>query len=97
MRQNIDSKRSIILILILSIILLAISTLFAQTNVSNNKLPQFFEFRLLSQVWIGAIFCLIGLVRLYKTQLKHNLRFLFLFIIFFVFAIFPALPLEKCM
>lgn len=95
MRRYIDSKRSIILILILSIILLAISTLFSQTNVRNNKLPQFFEFWLLSRVWVGAIFCLIGLVLLYKTKLKHNLRFLFLFIIFFVFAIFPTLPLGK--
>ena len=74
MRGYIDSKRSVILVLILSIILLVISTLFSQAHAGNNKLSQFFEFLLLSRVWIGAIFCLIGLVLLYKNKLKHNIK-----------------------
>jgi polyferredoxin len=94
MRQNFATNRIMVLIFVLSIIFLAFSNLLAQTN-EVSKLTRFFQFWLLPRVWVGATFCLIGLGILVKAKLKHNLRLLFLFLIFFVFAIYPALPLGK--
>ena len=96
MKQCFPYKYLIIFVVILIIISLTISALFAQTGGdAANKLTQFFGFWLLPRVWIGAIFCLAGLWIFMKSNLTRNLRFIFLFIIFFVFAIFPALPLGK--
>jgi polyferredoxin len=47
----------------------------------------------LPRVWVGAIFCLIGLLLLAKSRLTRNLRLAFLLLIFFVFAVFTLLPL----
>ena len=47
----------------------------------------------LPRVWVGAIFCLIGLLLLAKSWLQRNVRLAFLFLIFFAFAVFTLLPL----
>jgi polyferredoxin len=48
---------------------------------------------MLPRVWVGALFCLIGLGLLMKSWSRRRVRFIFLFVIFFAFAIFSVLPL----
>lgn len=47
----------------------------------------------LPRVWMGVIFCLIGLLLLVRSWLTQNLRLACLFLIFFTFAVFTLMPL----
>lgn len=53
----------------------------------------FFDFWLLPRVWIGAVFCMMGLGFLMKSWITRNVRLLFLTLIFFTFCIVTLLPL----
>lgn len=53
----------------------------------------FWDILLLPRVWMGAIFCLIGLGLLMKSRVSRNLRLAALLFIFFVFSVVSALPL----
>jgi NapH/MauN family ferredoxin-type protein len=53
----------------------------------------FFDVWLLPRVWIGAIFCVIGLLLLMKSWVGHNLRLVSLIVIFFAFGVLLILPL----
>lgn len=55
----------------------------------------FFDVFLLPRIWVGAIFCLIGMGLLAKSWVHRRLRLIILSIIFFFFGILPALPLGK--
>ena len=57
------------------------------------KPPSFFYFWTLPRVWVGALFCVTGLILLVKSWVTHNVRLIFLPVILFVFGIFSALPL----
>ena len=94
MRQ-VSVKYFFIFLVTVSITLITRSMLFAQTEVAASKTAQFFEFWLLPRVWIGAIFCLTGLWILKRSKVTHTIRSIFLMVIFFIFAIFPALPLGR--
>lgn len=83
-----------LLLIVLSLILLLFSTVYAQSG-GGYSLNRFLNFWLLPRVWVGAIFSLLGLVLLWKAKLSQNIRLTFLSLIFFVFAIFPALPPGK--
>ena len=96
MKRCLPDKNLTVFIIMLSIILLTIITLFAQTDGdAATILTQFFGFWLLPRVWVGAIFCFAGLWILMKFNLSTNLRFILLLVIFFIFAIFPVLPFSK--
>jgi polyferredoxin len=92
MKQIFFSKRNVFLVLTTCFILLIISSFFFQSS-NPGTLNKFFSFWSLHRVWIGVIFCSIGGIILWKARLTQNLRLGFLSIIFFVFAILPALPL----
>ena len=94
MRHSCLQKYLTIISVILAIVFLTVSAIFAQTDGdAANKLTQYFGYWLLPRVWIGVIFGLIGLWILVKLKIRQNFRLLFLFVIFIVFAIFPMLPL----
>jgi ferredoxin-type protein NapH len=50
---------------------------------------------LLPRVWVGALFCLAGLVLLMRSRLSRNLRLAILPVVFFVFAVSWSLPLGR--
>ncbi|TFG95832.1 MAG: 4Fe-4S binding protein, partial [Calditrichales bacterium] len=74
------------------LILLPVSLLYAAPE-EVDKVSQFFNFLLLPRVWVSLILSLAGLALLMRFKVKKNLRLLFMFLTFFVFAIFPSLPL----
>ena len=86
------NKRIVFIALTTCFILLIISSFFSQSP-NSGFFSKFLSFWSLHRVWIGVIFCLIGGIILWKARLKQNLRLGILSIIFFVFAILPALPL----
>ncbi|HID39040.1 MAG TPA: 4Fe-4S binding protein, partial [Calditrichaeota bacterium] len=94
MNQKILSNRLIIVILSITALLIINTMLWAQAEGAKRALG-FFDVWLLSRVWVGAIFCLIGLVLLVKSRVTQKLRFFFLALMFSVFAILPVLPLGK--
>lgn len=55
----------------------------------------FFDILLLPRVWVGALFCLAGLILLMKSCLSRNLRLLILPVVFFVFGMLWMLPLGR--
>ncbi|MBC8553098.1 MAG: 4Fe-4S binding protein [Candidatus Brocadiales bacterium] len=55
----------------------------------------FFDVMLLPRVWVGALFCLIGMGLMMKSWVHRNLRSIILGAVFFMFGILPALPLGR--
>jgi len=53
----------------------------------------FFDVWLLPRVWLGAAFCLIGLVLLARFRVSQVLRLVFLAVAFFAFGVVLILPL----
>lgn len=92
MKKNIFNKRNILIVLITCFILLILSTFFPQST-NSSIFFKFFSFWSLPRVWIGVIFCLIGGIILWKAKLTQNRRLVFLSVIFFIFAVLPALPI----
>lgn len=96
MKQSSISKHRILAIGLgsIALLLLVASTLWAEEEEARKPLG-FFDVWQLPRVWIGAIFCLIGLALLIKTRISRNLRLLFLVVIFFTFSVLAILPLGK--
>lgn len=92
MKQTIFNKRNVFIALLSCFLLIILYSFFIQSP-NNNILNKFFRFWSLHRVWIGAIFCLAGGIILWKARLTKNIRLVILSIVFFVFAILPALPL----
>jgi len=92
MKQIIFNKRNAFIVLTTGFVLLIISSFFSQSPNSGilNKLLSFWS---MHRVWLGVVFCSMGGIILWKAKLTQNLRLGFLSVIFFVFAILPALPL----
>jgi len=74
--------------------LLLAAPLWAQ-GAGARRPPGFLEIWLLPRVWVGAIFCLIGLVLLMRSSVTRNLRLVMLVVIFFVFGVVSILPLGQ--
>jgi len=55
----------------------------------------FFDVWMLPRVWVGAILCVIGLLLLMKSRVRHSLRLASLVVIFFVFGVVLILPLGE--
>jgi len=92
MRQDFNFRRCTIAASILGVV--AIAFLLFYVNVYEGaKIASLFRFWLIPRIWVAAILAAIGLVLLVKTFVTRRLRFLFLCGIFFVFALFPILPL----
>ena len=92
MKQIIFNKRNVFIALITCFLLLIVYSFFIRSSDAGFS-SKFISFWYLSRVWIGVIFCLIGGIILWKAKLTNNLRLGILSIIFFVFAILPALPI----
>lgn len=52
----------------------------------------FTELALLPRFWMGAIFCVVGLVLMMTSQVRRKLRLLWLAVAFFTFGVIGALP-----
>ena len=92
MKQIFFKKRNVFIALTTCFTLLIISSFFFQSP-NSSIFSKFLSFWSLHRVWIGVVFCLIGGVVLWKGKLTNNLRLGILFVIFFIFAILPALPI----
>ena len=55
----------------------------------------FFDVILLPRVWVGALFCLIGMGLMVKSWVHRNLRSVILGAVFFFFGVLPVLPMGK--
>lgn len=96
MKHNSSSiKRILGKTLSMMVLLMFITTILWAEGEGATRSIGFFDILLLPRVWVGAIFCLIGLGLLTKSWVNHNLRFIFLTVIFFVFGIIAVLPLGK--
>jgi len=54
----------------------------------------FIDVLLLPKIWIGAIFCAVGLVLLMRAKVSRNLRLVWLAVAFVAFGVLGALPVE---
>ncbi|MFH1754233.1 MAG: 4Fe-4S binding protein [Candidatus Latescibacterota bacterium] len=90
--KNADSRNSYKIVCIAALLLLFATAAWAEEKGGKNwmGIPDILQ---LPRVWVGAIFCLIGLVLLAKSKVRRNLRLACLFVIFFAFAVFAFLPL----
>ncbi len=50
---------------------------------------------LLPRIWVGALFCLIGMGLMMKSWVHRKLRLIILGAVFFLFGILPALPMGR--
>jgi polyferredoxin len=76
------------------LVLITVMTVTAMAQQRTGSVaPGFFDFWKLPRVWVGALFCIAGLVLLAKSWICHHLRLFFLVIIFFFFGILYILPL----
>jgi polyferredoxin len=55
----------------------------------------FWDVLMLPKIWVGAIFCLAGLLLLAGAKLTKSVRLTFLPVIFFAFGVLAVLPLGK--
>ncbi|MCP5005350.1 MAG: 4Fe-4S binding protein [Planctomycetes bacterium] len=54
-----------------------------------------FDVILLPSVWVGALFCLVGMGLMMKSWVYRKLRLIILGAVFFLFGILPALPVGR--
>ena len=76
---------------VLIILFLMASALWAHQG-GGQKPMGFFDYWKLPRVWVGAIFCFIGLGLLMKSWVKRSVRLFSLVVIFFTFGILSILP-----
>jgi len=82
------------LFLILTVAVLMITTVFADAEHEGGRRSlSFWDIWALPRVWVGALLALAGLLLLMTKKLNHLVRFIFLLLIFFAFAIVAVLPL----
>ena len=82
--RSLSPKLATALLFIVAL-LLSVSAVWAQGSGGGRTIG-FFDVLLLPRVWIGALFCLGGLILLMKERLSRNLRLSLLLIVFFVFG-----------
>jgi polyferredoxin len=88
-------KRGIqLMVLSVSIFLLISGHLWAEEEHQPQKLG-FFDVLLRPRVWVGALFCVAGLLLLMKAKVTRQLRVAMLGLAFFAFAVLAALPLGE--
>lgn len=85
---------------VLGIVLCAIVILLSFSNTlwadgGGRRSMEFFEVFLLPRVWVGAVFCLIGMGLMVKSWVHRRLRLIMLGTIFSFFGILPVLPLGR--
>ncbi len=92
-RRRISPRRQLVKVILavffLSLVTATVSSAQGGTEVS----ARIFKVLLLPRVWVGGVFCLIGLWLLVRSWVTHSLRLGFLCAIFFVFGIVAVLPL----
>ena len=69
------------------------TVVWASEEAVGNKPPGVFDILLLPRVWMGIIFCVIGLVLLLSSKATRSVRLAILPVIFFVFGVLAILPL----
>lgn len=69
------------------------SAVWAAEEAAGNKPPGVMDILLLPRVWVGIVFCVIGLVLLISSKATRGVRLAILPIIFFVFGVLAILPL----
>jgi ferredoxin-type protein NapH len=74
--------------------MLLASSLWAQGRGAGRSLG-LLDVLLLPRVWVGALFCLAGLVLLVRSRLSRSLRLAVLPVVFFVFGVSWMLPLGR--
>ncbi|KPJ59294.1 MAG: hypothetical protein AMJ46_11655 [Latescibacteria bacterium DG_63] len=96
MRMNDNSKQWMLLkaLGVAALLLLACSVLWAEGQ-GQRRPPGFFDVLMLPRIWVGAVFCALGLALLAKSWVSLRLRLVFLLAIFFVFSLVSALPLGR--
>ena len=82
------------IVLVLSLWTVAAAALGAEEPEAPTKKPlSFFELLALPKVWIGAIFCGVGLLLLLKSKASRNVRLAMLALAFVAFGVVGALKL----
>ncbi len=77
---------------LIALTLFVAAALWAQDG-EGRRVVGFVDVLLLPRIWVGAIFCVAGLVLLMKSRVRSRLRLIFLVVIFFAFGAFFLLPL----
>lgn len=83
------ARTSIALALCLVVAVIA----WGQEGTGQRKPPGVIDIILLPKVWIGAIFCAVGLALLVTSKAKRAMRLTWLALAFFAFGVLGALPL----
>lgn len=94
MKQH-NVKTVVRLLLLCGVFLLILSGPLLGNDETGRKPMGFWDVLLLPKIWIGAIFCLAGLLLLAGAKLAKSVRLMFLPVIFFAFGVLAALPLGK--
>ena len=91
-RRSVARTTIQVLLLIVSAVLLVASQLWAQGEEPRAKMG-FWDILMLPRVWMGALFCLMGIVLLAKAKATRTVRNVALGIIFLTFTVLATLPL----
>jgi polyferredoxin len=75
-------------------VLLSITTIIWASGGGRRSM-EIFDVMLLPRVWVGALFCLIGMGLMMKSWVHRKLRLIILGAVFFLFGILPALPMGR--
>jgi polyferredoxin len=87
-------KTTIAVWCLIALSLLIVTTLWAQGGGGGGRRTvSIMDILLLPRVWVGAIFCLVGMALLAKSRVQSNLRLISLIVIFLAFGAFFLLPL----
>ncbi len=95
MKHTLHYISKIIKISVYTVIVLLSITAAVWASGGGRRGMGFFEVIFLPRVWVGAIFCLIGMGLLMKSWAHRRLRSIILGAVFTLFGILPALPLGK--
>jgi len=86
------ARKTVLLAGIVALLTLISSSVVAE-EVAVRRPLGFFDVWLLPRVWIGAIFCMIGLLFLMKSRVRRTLRLVSLVLMLFAFGVVLILPL----
>ncbi len=93
MSETTDRRRIIAgALLVLAALFISVSAVRAQGEGPGGRIG-FFDVLAFPKVWVGALFCAVGLVLLMGSRLTSGVRLAFLPVLFFVFGVLWVLPL----
>jgi polyferredoxin len=93
-RRSAARTALVVSLLFVSLLLLVAGQLWAEEDDHEPRAKRgFWDILVLPRVWVGALFCLLGIVLLVKAKATRTVRNLLLPVIFLTFGVLAALPL----